>query len=131
MVSLYDVLIWCLVHAAVAFIINRIGVFYKYEMKSILHLKILKQIKCLSKHFYLAKSWDGWREGGCRPSSPPLPPRLSLSYTFTYVLYNISCTCAYHGVSNFFEDFFGKFLCFLETSVLRFALFPYYRRFLQ
>ena len=115
--------------AAVASIINRIDVFYKYEMNSILHLKILKQIKSLLKHFYLAKSWDGG--GGCRPSSPPFPPRLSLSYTFTYVLYNISRTCAYQGVRNFFEDFFGKFLCFLETSVLRFALFPYYRRFLQ
>ena len=40
-------------------------------------------------------------------------------------------TCAYQGVRNvwlFF--FFGKFdvLCFLVTSVLRFALLPYYQR---
>ena len=37
-------------------------------------------------------------------------------------------TCAYQGVKN--VRFCGKFgvLCFLETSVLRFALLPYYRR---
>ena len=62
--------------------------------------------------------------GGCRPSSPPFPPRLSLSYTFTYVLYNISRTCAYQGVRNFFEDFFGKFLCFLEIEIRPFSLLP-------
>ena len=36
--------------------------------------------------------------------------------------------CVYQGVRN--VCFFGKFdvLCFLETSVLRLALLPYYRR---
>ena len=42
-------------------------------------------------------------------------------------------TCAYQGVRNvqvFLFFFFGKFdvLCFLVTSVLRFALLPYYQR---
>ena len=42
-------------------------------------------------------------------------------------------TCAYQGVRNvqvFLVFFFGKFdvLCFLVTSVLRFALLPYYQR---
>ena len=37
-------------------------------------------------------------------------------------------TCAYRGIKN--VRFFGKFgvLCFLETSILRFALLPYYPR---
>ena len=37
-------------------------------------------------------------------------------------------TCAYRGIKN--VRFFGKFgvLCFLETSILRFALWPYYPR---
>ena len=40
-------------------------------------------------------------------------------------------TCAYQWVRN--VRFFGKFdvLCFLEKLVLRFALLPYYRRFLH
>ena len=40
-----------------------------------------------------------------------------------------SRTCAYYGIRNF--RFFRKFyvLCFLVTSVLRFAFFPYYRRY--
>ena len=39
--------------------------------------------------------------------------------------------CAYQGVRNI--CFFGKFgvLSFLETPVLRFALLPYYRRFIE
>ena len=42
-------------------------------------------------------------------------------------------TCVYQGVRNvqvFLVFFFGKFdvLCFLVTSVLRFALLPYYQR---
>ena len=40
-------------------------------------------------------------------------------------------TCAYQGVKNI--RFFGKFgmLCILVTSVLRFALLPYYRKTLS
>ena len=42
-----------------------------------------------------------------------------------------SHTCAYQGGKKC--SFFGKFgvLCFLETPVLRFALLPYYRRFIN
>ena len=36
-------------------------------------------------------------------------------------------SCAYQGVRNI--CFSENLLCFLETSVLRFALLPYYRRF--
>ena len=39
-------------------------------------------------------------------------------------------TCAYQGVKK--RSFFGKFsvLCILVTSILRFALLPYYRHFM-
>ena len=110
--------------AAVASIINRIDVFYKYEMNSILHLKILKQIKSLLKHFYLAKSWDG---RGLQAQQSPFSatPFIEL-YVHVCIVQHITYVCV-SGGKEFFWGFlwkiplFSRNICF---EIRPFSLLP-------
>ena len=66
------------------------------------------------------------QNGGNKTKHAKFSEKINVSYPLIHTR-----TCAYQGVRNvwlFF--FFGKFdvLCFLVTSVLRFALLPYYQR---
>ena len=68
------------------------------------------------------------QNGGNKTKHAKFSEKINVSYPLIHTR-----TCAYQGVRNvqvFLGFFFGKFdvLCFLVTSVLRFALFPYYQR---
>ena len=69
------------------------------------------------------------QNGGNKTKHAKFSEKINVSYPLIHTR-----TCAYQGVRNvqvfLLLFFFGKFdvLCFLVTSVLRFALLPYYQR---